>query len=454
MNYLSVSHFIKTQLTLFKQPIIKSMVVVAIVSIFIKFTGFYKETVVASFFGLSEILDTYLIAVLIPTFVQNVFINAVSNLFVPNFIIELKSSKNVKAFQSVSFIIVTILVCLLSCICLLFSEFFLTYVFPGHTDRYYYLIRIQSYWTIPCLFLWGYSSLLTSLLEVKSRYLFSTFSPFFITLATLICLFFFKNALSIAVLAVGMLTGSFLSFIYLLALCIYYKELSFGYPKINDNVRRMITQLPPKLTSGFLTGTNGFIDKFFAAQLVTGSIAALNYGSKIPSFAVAMLILPLGRVLLPHFSKTVNTDIRAAYRQLFQIIKVVFLSTAIVSLVVLIFSHEVVEMLFEGNEFTARDTLVVTVIQQIGLVYIPFYLTTLICVKFLTAINKNKFMAWTSFWNLGVNLILNIVLMRSFGVYGLALSTTIVYILSCAIYVSFTFRQYQRMDRGVDQSYI
>lgn len=444
MSNLNIST-LKTKIKSFlNQPLIKSMALVAFIGIFIKVTGFYKETVIAASFGLSELLDTYLIAVLIPTFVQNVFINALSNLFVPNYITELKTTNHKKAFQSVSFLIVTGIVFSLTIVCLIFSEYFLEMVFPNHTESFYHLIRIQLYWTIPCLFLWGYSSLLGSLLEVRNKFLFSTFSPFFITLSTIVCLVFFKDELKETVLAIGMLSGSVISFLYLLALNIYYKELSLGTPAVNKNTRVMISQLPPKLASGFLTGTNGFIDKLFAAQLVTGSIAALNYGGKIPAFAVGMLILPLGSVLLPHFSRSVNDDISKSYKQLFKILKWVFFSTLALSVLGIFFSDDIVRLLFERKEFTADDTYVVANIQKIGLIYIPFYLSTLISVKFLTAINKNKFMAWTSFWNFGVNLTLNFVFIRYFGVYGLALSTTMVYILSSIIYVGFIYQQYRK----------
>lgn len=429
--------------TALNNPLVKSMLVVGLISVLIKATGFYKETVVAASFGLSELLDTFLIAVLIPAFVQNVFINSLSNLFVPNYITELKTTNHKKAFQSVSFLIVTALAVALTIVCYIFSEYFLTIVFPNHTDNYYHLIRVQFYLILPCLLFWGYSSLLSSLLEVRSKFLYSTFSPIFVTITTILCLLFFKQELKEVVLAVGMLSGSIIAFFYLLILCIYHKEISFGTPMVNQNIRNMIGQFPPKLASGFLTGSNSFVDQFFAAQLVAGSIAALNYGAKIPAFTVGMLILPLGRVLLPHFARSINDDLDKAYKQLFKILKCVFFGSLALALVGIFFSSDIVRILFQRKAFTADDTYIVANLQKIGMIYIPFYLSTLISVKFLTAINKNKFMAWTSFWNLGVNLMFNYIFMKLFGVYGLALSTTLMYILSSVIYVGYTYKQYK-----------
>ena len=435
--------FVSLIRSLSKQTLIKSMIAVALVSTIIKLAGFYKETIIAASFGLTEMLDTFLIAVLIPVFVQNVFINSLNNLFVPSYITELKTTNHKSAFQSVSFLIITALGALLAILCLIFTQYGLTILYPNHDEHYYQLIRRQFYWVLPCLFFWGYSGLLSNLLEVKNRYLYSTLSPIFGTITTIICLLFFKEPLEGIVLAVGMLSGTVLAFFYLLILCIYYDELSLGKPALNKNVKMMISQVPAKAASGFLTGSNSFVDQFFAAQLVAGSIAALNYGAKIPAFAVGMLILPLGRVLLPHFSRTVNDNLVNSYKQVFKILKWVFLISSGLAVLGMIFSDDIVRVLFERKEFTSENTYVVSNLQRIGLVYIPFYLSTLICVKFLTAINRNKFMAWTSFWNLGVNLTFNYIFMKLFGVYGLASSTTLMYILSSVIYVGYTYKQYK-----------
>ena len=65
----------------------------------------------------------------------------------------------------------------------------------------------------------------------------------------------------------------------------------------------MFKQVPAKVSSGFLSGLIGVTDQFFAAQLVVGSIAALNYGIRIPTFFTTIIVLAGGNVLLPYFSK-------------------------------------------------------------------------------------------------------------------------------------------------------
>jgi putative peptidoglycan lipid II flippase len=426
-----------------RQPLIINMLIVGAVTLLIKLIGFYKETLIAATFGLSELLDTFLIAVLIPSFIQNVFINALTNIFIPNYITELKNNGNKGEFQSVVFLMTFLISLFFFLLTIVFMNFFLEVVFPGHNPEYYILIKKQLFYLLPCLFFWGFSSLIAGLLEISNKYFASTISSVFVALAILFCLFFFKERLGDVVLAVGMLLGSLLSFLYLVIVALKNKELLFKKPKLNLNSRAMMQQLPPKISSGLLSGMNDFVDQFFAAQLVVGSITAINYGIKVPAFIISILILALGNVLLPHFSRLINTNIDQAYQQLFKILKTVFVLSFVIVLITIYFSDSIVSLLFERNEFTSDDTIIVSNIQKIAFIYIPFYLCTLILVRFLTSINKNKFMAWVSFFSLIANIILNTILIRNFNVYGLIMATAIIYILSSLIYVRFTLKQYK-----------
>jgi len=424
--------------------LILNMAIVGSISLLVKVLGFYKETLVASFFGLSTLLDTYFIAILIPSFIQSVFIGALKNLFIPNYVTELKTTQNKGSFQTYTFISITVLILILALLSVIFVQFFLEIVFPDHDLAYYSLIRSQFYLVLPCLFFWGYTGFLKGLLEIKSKFLISSVSQFFVPIVIIICLLFFKSFMGDMVLAIGLTLGSFVSFLYLLITNIKENTIEFGRAKMNENIKMMFQQYTPKVTSGLLTGINPFVDQFFAAQLVVGSISAISYGTKIPAFSVTILIMAFGSVLLPHFSRLINENIEKAFKLLFKIIKTVFITSAFIMLFAFIFSDDIIRILFERNEFTSNDTFIVSNIQKIALIYVPFYLCTLVCVNFLTATNKNKFMAWTSFWNLILNLTMNIILVKYYAVYGLVLSTTIVYVLASFIYVGFTYNLFRR----------
>ena len=91
--------------SLFQSAFLINVAIVAIITILVKGLGFFKEMEVGQTFGLSELLDTFLIASLIPGFVNNVFMVSFQNLFIPNYISEQRQNANVAGFQSACFLI-------------------------------------------------------------------------------------------------------------------------------------------------------------------------------------------------------------------------------------------------------------------------------------------------------------------------------------------------------------
>lgn len=446
MFYFSRKEILSRAYNTLSNPLIKSMMTVAIITFFIKAFAFYKETIIASTFGLSEVLDTFFVAALIPTFVQSVFLNSLKHLFIPNYIKEIQYNGNKSSFQSVIFLM-TLSISLFSIIITyLLIDIFLEVLFPNHTETYYNLVKNQLFIILPSLVLWGFSSVISGLLEIENRFFLANISGFLPILTMILFLFYLKDTLGNMVLAYGTLAGSLIGFIFLLLFSMRYKDLSLSKPAINANSLIMLKQLPPKIASSFLSIMNSFIDQFFAGQLIIGSIAALNYGNRIPAFGVTIVIMALGSVLLPHFSRLVNKDLSTAYRYLFRILKIVLGVGLLVITIGIIFSDWIVQLWLERNEFTHQDTLKVSAIQKILLANVPFYLCTLIIVKFLTSINKNKFMAKISFLNLVINIVLNILLIKNYGVFGLALSTTFVLIISSFFYFGYTYKQFKKIN--------
>ena len=77
---MQIKNLIKTVFKKFKNnATATNIILVGVISVIVKVFGFYKEVVIAGEFGLSEILDTFFIALLIPGFVNQVFLSAFKN---------------------------------------------------------------------------------------------------------------------------------------------------------------------------------------------------------------------------------------------------------------------------------------------------------------------------------------------------------------------------------------
>ncbi|EAR01097.1 murein biosynthesis integral membrane protein MurJ [Maribacter sp. HTCC2170] len=425
---------------LFQKRVIQNILTVATITLFLKGIGFFKESIIAANFGLSEVLDTFFIASLVPAFISNVFIGAFKSVFIPNYIAELKTGNSIASFQAMGFFITGLVSLVFMIFAILFTDVYLELVFPGHSYEYYSQIKMQFYYLMPCIFLWGFSSLLGGLLNIDEEFKLTSYSSIFVPAAIILCIFLLDDLLGNMVLAIGTLIGSTLTFLFLLWISIQRKIIRLDFPDFsNTNARLMFAQVPAKVSSGFLTGMNSVVDQYFAAQLAVGSIAAINYGTKMPAFLVSLLLVALTNVLVPYFSKMAMENRRQTFSTVFKMFKFMFIGASICALVGILMTDFLVELFFQRKEFTSDDTILVSHIQKIFLIYAPFTVSGMILVNFLTSINKNAFMAYLSFGALILNIVLDYLLMMQYGILGIAFATTLVTITKGFILFFYTY---------------
>ncbi|WJJ95489.1 murein biosynthesis integral membrane protein MurJ [Algibacter luteus] len=428
-------------LTYSKSTVLKNILLVGSLTVLVKIVAFYKETVVASAFGLSELLDTFFIAMLVPGFISNVFIGAFGSVFIPNYVKASKSENDLRAFQTTGFLITIGISAVFTLIAILFTDTFIETFFSGHTTAYYNLIKVQFYYIVPCIFIWGLNSLLSGLLHISGEFKTPTFIGIITPICFLICITFFNEQLGESILAISLLIGTILEFLSILVVAFAKKIIKLSNPNFKSpNIKIMLEQIPAKVSSGFLTGLIPVTDQYFAAKLAIGSIASLNYGLKIPAFLTSILIISMSKVLLPHFSKLVIEDKKLAFDKLFYSLKRLFIVTSIAAICVIIISPWLIEFLFERGEFTSKNTEIVSLLQIIFLVYAPFTVCGMVLVNFLTSLNENNFMAKVSFVAVILNLVLDFIFMKYYGVYGIALCTTTVFIVRAVILYRYTLK--------------
>ena len=251
MNYLSAllsktKNIIKSFFKKNNSQLVTNMLIVGGMSLLIKGISFGKEILIAEKYGVSELLDTFLIAVLVPTFIQSVFINAYGSVFIPNYLLEKKLTSDTGSFQSTSFLI-TILIGIVMIIVTYFGiDNYLEYLFPGHSTAYYSLVKSQLWLILPAMLFWAISSLISGLLMSDNEFLLSSASAIFIPLSMIICMVFYES-LQERTLALGMLLGSILSTIFLIFVGINKKLLKLRKPNFHsDNIRIYLSKFQQK----------------------------------------------------------------------------------------------------------------------------------------------------------------------------------------------------------------
>jgi len=417
-----------------KGKVVRNLALVAVTTLLVKGIGFFKELVIASNLGLSELLDTYLIALLIPGFISTVFLGSYKSVFIPNYIFARNNGENSAQFLGSSLLVTLVIGLFFMLIAYLFGDLYLEFFFQGHSPEYYELIKKQLYLLLPCIIFWSMSSLFSGLLNIDKEFFWSSLTGIFIPLVIIILLLFFKSELQEYVLAAGTLIGAIINTFYLIFICHKRGILSVKKPNLkSQGVLQMIKQLPAKISSALINGLNEPVDQFFSAQLAVGSISALNYGIKLPAFAIGIVGIAIGNVILPYFSEIAALSLKAVYQRLEKILLIAFISCGCISALFFLLSEPMIAFVFQRDEFTTTDTNLVYPIQQMYALQIPFYIMGIVLNRFLTSINKNNFLVISSILSLLLNIVLNFWLIDTLGIKGLALATSIVSLINTVV---------------------
>lgn len=108
-----------------------------------------------------------------------------------------------------------------------------------------------------------------------------------------------------------------------------------------------------------------------------------------------------------------------------------------------------VEMLFEGGMFTSQATTLVSSVQLGYLLHIPFYTLGVVAVRTLIAMGGHTTVLKITLVSLTVNFFGNLAFMQWFGVAGIALSTSLMYVGSSTMIVIAVYRRLGRLERGL-----
>jgi putative peptidoglycan lipid II flippase len=173
---------------------------------------------------------------------------------------------------------------------------------------------------------------------------------------------------------------------------------------------------------------NVFVDQAVATWLPAGNVSALNYASTLNGAVMQVVVMTLGWVALPELSALAAAgDLKVLQRRMRTCIVLATMIAAPVCAMVLCFGQVGIRIIFQHGQFHAQSTQLVYVAwagYSIGLVPVAI---AMMAARLANALQANALLFRTGLILLGLNAALDIVFMRTIGLFGISLSTSIVY---------------------------
>jgi len=423
--------------------------VVAAFTLASKVASAAREIVIANQFGTSQEVDAFLLAFLMPGFAITVLGATLNSALIPTYV-EVREREGNEAAQrllSTTLVVSIVLLSAAACSMTALVPYAAPLISGKVTPERLELTRHLSYILTPTLVVTGTTLTWGAILNSHQRFAPAAAATLCVPLVAMGALLAFGRVAGILALAWGTLAG-FLIEAAIVAWALRREGVSLvpRWHGLTPAVRRVIGQYWPMVAGMVAMGTNGPIDQIMAARLGPGSVAALGYGAKIESFVVGVGVASIGAAVLPHFSRLAAAEdwiaLRSTIRRYATVLVLVGL---VVTAVLILLSEPIVRVLFQRGAFSPEDTRLVGRIQAFLLLDLPVKFAGLLFIRFIMAVKANVVLMWTSILNAFVNVAANYVLSRYLGVAGIALSTTVVMVVSVSISGTYTIRRLRQL---------
>jgi len=395
--------------------------------------GFFKEVLVAAWFGTSTAMDAFVIALVVPSLLANLIGGAIQVSLVPVYIECRLKQGETRAAKLLSTTLTGAFILFGACTILIYlgaSVFipWLGFEFDEPTKGLLiHLARILA----PLFFLQAVIGLLSSLLNAHHAFALPAFAPIVVTI-TVIGFLVFGRSLGIDALAWGTVLG-FPTCLLLVAFGLLKKGVTYR-PRLglkDLGVQRVAALSWPMFLGSTLAHANIYVDQVMASALQPGSVAALNYANKLYEIPSQLFILSLSAAAFPFFSRQVAEEDFAGLKDSFtKSVRMAAFVLLPLSALMVALSYPLVKVLFQRGAFDEQATLMTSqalAFYAIGLFPLAYAFLT---ARVYNSLQAAKTLRNVAFMNLFLNAGLNLLFMQSWAHAGIALSTSVTYSIS------------------------
>ncbi|MGC1463972.1 MAG: lipid II flippase MurJ [Terracidiphilus sp.] len=402
---------------------------VAAVGIVVKIVATGKEIAVAGVYGRSDAMDAYLAAALIPTLLINLISESMNQALVPTLIRvrEQEGHDRAQELLSSSMLWMCVLLTGASAAMALAARGFFPLIassFPA--DKLELAIRI-FYALLPLVLVTGIATNCTAVLNTFERFALPALAPVVISIAVIFGALLLGGRLGIWAMVYSMLGGSLIH-----AAIVAWMMDAHGYRfrlrwhGMTEAASEVVHQYGPVLLSGVVASGGLLVDQAMAAMLPAGSISALVYASRFVSVVLTLLSGAISTAVVPYLSRMIaHRDWAGCRHTLRTWTRLTALVSAPIAVLLIVGAHLLIRVTLQHGAFGPADTAVVTRVLAMYAIQIPFFACSRVFYRFIVAMRRTDLVFYCGAINLGLDVVLNLVLMRWFGVAGIALATSL-----------------------------
>ncbi|MDE2561584.1 MAG: murein biosynthesis integral membrane protein MurJ [Sphingomonadales bacterium] len=219
-------------------------------------------------------------------------------------------------------------------------------------------------------------------------------------------------------------------------------RLRLARPKFTPEVRKLMMLILPATFGAGIYQISQFVDTFFATSLEQGSLTLLKMADRLNQMPLGIVGIALGTAILPMLSRHIQED-NAAEGQRLQAnaFEMATLLTLPAAAALAVCAPAFTAAFFVGGKFTASDGATMADIVVALVAGLPAYVIVKILNPGFFAREDTRTPVWTALASLIFNIAVNLVVVRRFGIVGLAGATAASASLNCLLLYTILHRR-------------
>ncbi len=418
-----------TRFSTVHRGILRAVISVGAAGILVKLIATAKEIGVASVYGRSDAMDAFLAAALIPSLLVNLISESMNQALVPTLVRVREQDGRDHAQQLLSSSMLWM--CLLLGVVSVFMGFLARGFFPLIASNFSPAKLALSirlfYGLLPIVLLTGIATNCTAILNTLDRFALPALAPAVISISVLVGALFLGSRFGIWAMVYATLTGSLLHVVI-----VAWMMEAHGYTfrlrwhGMNEATREVAGQYGPVLLSSVVASGGLLVDQSMAAMLPAGSVSALVYANRFVSVVLTLLAGAVSTAIVPYFSRMIAHRDWAGCRHTVRTwVGLTALVSTPIAILLIAGARPLVRIAYEHGHFGPHDTAIVASVLAMYAVQIPFYVTSRVYYRLIVAMRRTDLVLYCGLLNLGLDIVLNLVLMHWLGVAGIALATSL-----------------------------
>jgi putative peptidoglycan lipid II flippase len=407
----------------------KSAAIIAIFTLISKFLGFIREMIVASKFGSGWETDTYVVSMTATVIIMSIVGDALDTTLIPIFSeIEGKMGRKekLKYMNNVVNVIFFITI-ILAVVGYFLSPLTISILAKGFKGEQFDLAVKLNRIGVPIIIFLGLNYVYSGFLQSDEKFFAPAANGIPFNIIYIIFLFLFSYKFGMEGL---MATGIIAIFVQWLVLVPSTKrsgyKWSFQFDLKDKYLYKSIILTIPVLIGSSIDQINTIVNKTLASSLRAGSISALNYASRVSDIFVSAFAVAIATAVFPMLSNAFNNGKMKEVKEIMaEGINIIIIITVPSTIGIIIFAQPAVKLFFQRGAFGERATLMTSQ----ALVCYSFGLLGLSLRTMATRVYYSLQDMITPMINgmvsVGLNIILNLILIKYMAHSGLALSASI-----------------------------